>query len=83
MLLPQKLSMRSDACDQFPREFHIYIIFNLWPHESTGSDAFVIVWHINLNPNQSCINMFLKVWGSCKKKAVVAESFEELLKKGM
>ena len=29
MLLPQKLSMRSDVCDQFPREFHIYIIFNL------------------------------------------------------
>ena len=29
MLLPQKLRMRGDACDQFPREFHIYIIFNL------------------------------------------------------
>ena len=61
MLLPQKLSMRSDACDQFPREFHIYIIFNLW---CTRAKIDQVVWRCSLNNARtmllSWLNNFVK-----------------------
>ncbi len=36
MLLIEKLSMRSKACDIKRREFHIYMLLNLWSHGATS-----------------------------------------------
>ena len=58
MLLPQKMRVRSNACDQFPREFHIYILFNLCFNCLLRS-LVVIVRGLSLCTNGALFNVFL------------------------